>query len=286
MKIGKLVKAHLGRIFAYCETAAHSELESLLDPAYSKRIFGLCFPFCMEAANVDVALSKRYWTETYLVRGKRIRVSSQWFESQRAAFLAYLEARGIPAADDVAGPAPVPVGKGGNHRPASSGRANSRYRGNHIGNAQNLFVRNILSNLGAEAFSEADWIATKAYFGDRCAYCGAEGDLVIEHAIPINKEKLGEHRLGNLVPGCRSCNAKKAGRDFRTFLDGNPEAIARIETYMDSRNYVPLEDNAQIALILNLAHREIGALAARYITIINELFTQGSPVETGAAEDR
>lgn len=283
MKIGKLVKSQLGRIFAYCETAAHGELESLLDPAYSKRVFGLSFPFCMEAASIDAVLSKRYWTETYLVRGKRIRVSSQWFESQRPAFLVYLEARGIPAADDVAGPTP-PVVKSGNDGAASPKRANSRYRGNHIGNAQNLFVRNILSNLGVEAFSEADWIETKAYFGDRCAYCGAEGDLVIEHAIPINKESLGEHRLGNLVPGCRFCNGKKAGRDFRTFLEGNTEAIAKIEAYMDSRNYVPLADNSQIALVLDLAHREIGALAERYITIINELFTQGSQFETRASE--
>lgn len=283
MKIGELVKTHLGRILAYCETEAHGELTSLLSPAYSKRVFGLGFPFCRDAADIDAALSKRYWTETWLVRGKRIRVTSQWFEGSRAPFLAYLESIGITPAGDSSQQAPTPAAASPSLRPSSSKRANSRYRGNHIGNAQNLFVRNILSNLGVESFSEADWTRTKAHFGQRCAYCGCEGDLVLEHAIPINKEALGEHRLGNLVPACPSCNAKKANQDFRTFLEGNPEAIARIEAYMDSRNYVPLEENAQIALILKLAHREIGALAERYITIINELFAQGSHLKTNPA---
>jgi len=98
--------------------------------------------------------------------------------------------------------------------------------------------------------------------------------LLIEHAIPINREKLGEHRLGNLVPSCKLCNSNKGGKDFREFLGPNAEAISRIEEYMDSRNYVPLEDNEQIKLILNMAHKEVAALADRYITIINELFVQ------------
>jgi len=65
--------------------------------------------------------------------------------------------------------------------------------------AQNLFIRNILSSLGVESLNEEDWNFTKAYFSHKCAYCGAETELLMEHAIPINKAKLGEHRLGNLV---------------------------------------------------------------------------------------
>lgn len=56
----------------------------------------------------------------------------------------------------------------------------------------------------------------------------------------------------------------------------NTAAISRIEEYMDSRNYVPLEDNEQMKMILNMAHKEIAALADRYIIIINELFSQSS----------
>lgn len=156
----------------------------------------------------------------------------------------------------------------------SSPRFNSRYRGNAIGNAQNLFVRNILSRLGNESFSEKDWEATKDYFSRKCAYCGEETDLVIEHAIPINKEKLGEHRLGNLVPSCKACNSQKSNQDFREFLGDKTEQISKIEQYMESRNYVPLEDNEQMQMILNMAHKEVAALAERYVKIINGLFPQ------------
>ena len=45
---------------------------------------------------------------------------------------------------------------------------------------------------------------------------------------------------------------------------------------MDSKDYVPLEDNEQMKMILNMAHREVSALADRYIIIINELFFIGS----------
>lgn len=44
-------------------------------------------------------------------------------------------------------------------------------------------------------------------FGHRCAYCGAEGDLQVEHVIPISKG--GEHHLGNIVPACSTCNYSK-----------------------------------------------------------------------------
>jgi NADH:ubiquinone oxidoreductase subunit E len=41
---------------------------------------------------------------------------------------------------------------------------------------------------------------------------------------------------------------------------------------MDEKNYVPLENNEQVSMILEMAYREVGAVAERYITIINELF--------------
>jgi hypothetical protein len=41
---------------------------------------------------------------------------------------------------------------------------------------------------------------------------------------------------------------------------------------MEGRNYVPLGDNAQVRMILDLAHAEVSALVDRYIVIINSLF--------------
>ena len=97
MKIGELVKHHIKQIFFYCDNMEHNEIYSLLDPKYSKRTFGANFPFCIEIENIEPSQSKRYWTEIYLVRNKRIRVTSQWFETSRPAFLKYLEVKGISA---------------------------------------------------------------------------------------------------------------------------------------------------------------------------------------------
>ena len=284
MKIGNLVKRYIKRVFFHCDNFEHDEIFSLLDPQYSKNTFGIYYPFCTEAEIIEQSQSRRYWTEIYLVRGKRVRVTSQWFESSRPLFVKYLRAKGVAQelnsseneTDEDR------VNKKRQAQPPSS-RANSRYRGNPIGNAQNLFIRNILSSIGLEAFNEKDWSSTKDYFLHRCAYCGADTELLIEHAIPINREKLGEHRLGNLVPSCKPCNSNKGSKDFREFLEGNIVVISRIEEYMDSRNYVPLEDNEQIKMVLNMAHKEVAALADRYITIINELFAQSSNGELGKA---
>jgi 5-methylcytosine-specific restriction endonuclease McrA len=274
MRIGQLVKAHVTKIFTYCDRIEHEEFLALLDADYSKRKFGINFPFCICVEDIDSTLSKRYWTEVYLVRGRRVRVTSQWYETNRPLFVSYLKTKGIELrteSDDVKASSSPSAKK---NETARSSRSNSRYRGNAIGNAQNLFIRNILSRLGNESFSEKDWEETKEYFLNKCAYCGAETELVIEHAIPINKEKLGEHRLGNLVPSCRSCNSKKASQDFREFLGSQIEPIRRIEEYMDSRDYVPLEDNTQMRMILDMAYKEVSTLADRYIRIINELFPQ------------
>ena len=276
MKIGELVKQNIKKIFYHCETEEHEGLTSLFDLRYSKRTFGINFPFCTKVENIEPTQSKRYWSDVYLVRGNRVRVTSQWFEASREPFLAYLRAKGIVSNGDVANSVII-TEKKRQTSPLLSSRANSRFRGNAIGNAQNLFVRNILSSIGSESFNELDWIATKKHFAHKCAYCGAEEELLMEHAVPINKEKLGEHRLGNLVPSCKTCNANKSNKDYREYLADNTEAIDRIEQYMDSRNYVPLEDNDQMKMLLNMAHREVASLADRYIAIVNEWFAN-SPI--------
>lgn len=160
------------------------------------------------------------------------------------------------------------------HRGSGSNR---RYKSYAIGNAQNGVIRNILSNIGQESFSERDWHATKALFSNRCIYCGEQRDLIIDHAVPINKANLGEHRLGNLVPSCKECNEKKGGnKDFREFLEGDIHKIEKILAYMCANNYTAIGDNKQVKMILELAHKEVAAVAERYITIISSLFPETS----------
>jgi 5-methylcytosine-specific restriction endonuclease McrA len=48
----------------------------------------------------------------------------------------------------------------------------------------------------------------RSLFGGRCAYCPKKADT-IDHFMPICLG--GPHRVGNLLPACRSCNVKKSG---------------------------------------------------------------------------
>jgi len=41
---------------------------------------------------------------------------------------------------------------------------------------------------------------------------------------------------------------------------------------MESRNYTPLGDNEQVAMILDMAYKEVATVSKRYIAILNELF--------------
>lgn len=265
MKIGQLVKYYVKNIFQYCDVEDHDELERLSDKKYSKNTFDINYPFCTEAHLIPKGESKRYWTDLYVVRGKSVRVSSQWVVTHTQHFIDYIVSKGISDLETIESLADVDnvIEKS----PRASSRVNSRYRGNAIGNAQNLLV----SNLGDESFNQEDWEKTKIHFENKCAYCGSGEELVIEHAVPINKVSLGEHRLGNMVPSCKSCNSKKADKDYRTFLEGSENRISRIEEYMDSRDYVPLGENDQVAKILEMAYQEVAIVSKRYIEILNEL---------------
>ncbi len=55
-------------------------------------------------------------------------------------------------------------------------------------------------------------------FNNTCAYCGATGDLHIEHFIPIAKG--GPHAIGNIVPACQSCNFSKRDHDPEDWYRG------------------------------------------------------------------
>ena len=59
-----------------------------------------------------------------------------------------------------------------------------------------------------------------AEFSHCCAYCGATGDLHIEHVIPISKG--GTHVLSNVVPACQSCNYSKLAKDAETWYRAQP----------------------------------------------------------------
>ena len=51
----------------------------------------------------------------------------------------------------------------------------------------------------------------------RCVYCGFEGDLEVDHIIPLTKGGSGAD--SNLVSACRDCNSSKNNYDLPHFLN-------------------------------------------------------------------
>ena len=141
-----------------------------------------------------------------------------------------------------------------------------------IGNAQNWLVRNLLGRRGSHEFTKKDWVYVRdETFGGRCAYCGKNGKLEMDHAIPINMEMMGEHHLGNLVPACSDCNSRKSDSSYSDFLADQPNRIEAIERHMKRYDYQPLSGNESVRILLKAAHRETGALADRFAGLMNEL---------------
>jgi 5-methylcytosine-specific restriction endonuclease McrA len=59
-----------------------------------------------------------------------------------------------------------------------------------------------------------------ADFNHRCAYCGVDGNLHIEHAVPISRG--GTHAIGNIVPACKDCNFSKRDHDAEQWYREQP----------------------------------------------------------------
>jgi len=272
MKVGEFIYQNINVFIEICEKDP-SELEKLLSIPESKELFDLYYAFFIETKNIDdndkKRSSARYKADIYTIFNKKVRVTNDWYERNIPYIKKYFTDKNIniPFEDSI-------KQEKNTTKKTNSKKLNRRYKGNAIGNAQNSFIRNILSNLGNESFTEDDWEKTKSYFDNKCAYCGKVGELERDHAIPINKEKLGEHKLGNLVPACKQCNKNKADKDYREYLGDNIEAIRNIDKYMENRKYTPLEDNEHFKGILNLAHEEVSIIASRYIKLLNELFIE------------
>ena len=277
MKIAELVKKYTKTIFDYCEQMNPGELNNLLDRDYSKKTFNINYPFCIETNQINELKSqtqaKRYWIEEYIVNDKKFRVTSQWFRTNIQPFVNYLKNHGLANESEFDLEEEMP-----DDEPYET-KQKQRFKGNHIGNAQNAVIRNILSNIGTENFTKAEWEKTKKEFENVCAYCGEPGILQRDHAIPINRDKLGEHKRGNIVPACKKCNSDKAYRDYKEFLKDNQATIEIIEKFMERHGYAPLERSEKkedIKNILNEAHQKISELATKYIDEVNELINRDS----------
>lgn len=144
-----------------------------------------------------------------------------------------------------------------------------------IGDVQNSLVRLLLWEAGRVQFSTNYETAAKNYFLHRCAYCGEARDLQFDHAVPINREALGQHRPGNLIPSCYRCNQDKGKRDFREYLRHRPDGSGKlnnIEDFMRRHGYSPLGASVAIKELLDEARRELVDLAERYRAKLHSQF--------------
>ena len=273
IKIGKFVQQYIKKIFDYCEQNP-DEFERLQDIDYSKYTFGINYPFCNQAAKIsEDELRERYWKKKYNICNQHIKVTNDWYERNTDHFCSYLISKKLTTKQELRKLTPLHR-QPNKQKPMSTNRQNSRYKGAAIGNAQNLTIRNILSNLGTESFAKNNWEETKKYFENKCAYCGCEEKLEIEHAIPINKKELGEHRLGNIIPSCKDCNSKKHKQHYIEFLGSDTKRVNIIKEYMKVRHYTPITDNAKINRILDMAYNDVRQISDRYIKIINDLLQE------------
>ena len=100
MKIGEFVKTFTPKIFALCERDP-GEFGRLKDVAYSRKTFGISYPFCTPARDISSEKSVRYWTPEHRVAGERVRVCSQWAVYHRDQFCRYLVSKGIASSQDL-----------------------------------------------------------------------------------------------------------------------------------------------------------------------------------------
>lgn len=71
--------------------------------------------------------------------------------------------------------------------------------------------------LAAEgSFTEQEWQELLTQFGNRCAYCGAEGPMTRDHKLPLSRG--GTNWINNIVPACMTCNNRKHARTEAEFF--------------------------------------------------------------------
>ena len=75
--------------------------------------------------------------------------------------------------------------------------------------------RRALKRNAAGIATAADIKARFNYHGNRCYYCGCDGNMQIEHRIPLSRG--GTHWPANIVPACERCNKSKGAKTEKEF---------------------------------------------------------------------
>lgn len=286
-KIGVLVKQYLPDILALAETDGALR-ERLRDAAWCKKEVGLSHPFMRSSDDVDSPkLHSLYWVTSYRVAGVEMRVTNDWYVRQAPKFVALLESLRLMRPDAASALAEqydalIDSGSTGASGPATTSEPGT-LPAYAIGITQNAVVRRILGKLEP---SPNAWADTLDHFDHSCAYCGATGvSLSRDHIVPINKDSLGLHHIGNLAPACGDCNASKGKKDLAPWMRAvfpatADERIGVITAFQRSRGYVPITERAvdadAVRAILEQARLDVATVAEQAIASIQELLASES----------
>ncbi len=111
------------------------------------------------------------------------------------------------------------------------------------------------------------------YFKGRCCYCGrgiSASDLCQDHLVPVNKNSLGLHAWGNVVPSCSSCNKAKQQQDWRVFLKSKAQGETflqrqnKIKQFVKEKKYDP---NLNLKDFAGNLYEDVGAVALTLIDL-------------------
>jgi hypothetical protein len=110
------------------------------------------------------------------------------------------------------------------------------------------------------------------FFDHQCCYCGTaidERSLSQDHLIPMNKEQLGLHAWGNVVPCCKGCNSEKQQHPWKRFLatkagKGASKRRRTIERFVASKFYYP---DLNLHEYADNLYADVGEVAATLIRL-------------------
>ncbi len=110
------------------------------------------------------------------------------------------------------------------------------------------------------------WAELGAIYGDRCRFCGAQGDLERDHAVPLARG--GVNSVSNIIPICHDCNQSKGVATEEEYLELLRRILGRVP------NRLPPHARER--------HAELGAHIpgeSRPVTLLRELHLRQTSVE-------
>lgn len=80
-----------------------------------------------------------------------------------------------------------------------------------------------VAGAGGSGLSPKQWRQILEEAGGRCAYCGNEATLTMDHVEPIARG--GQHDANNVVAACPRCNTSKCASPLVVWLARRPDAL-------------------------------------------------------------